>query len=228
MAQNWLVAVDDSVWASYAFNFASEFLNKKLDHLYLMHVSEEPTKVFVGYATSALLESLQKVEEEKARKILVHYGRKCKELGIQYTMMKGTDSNPGALLCKAVKNYSVHHLVLGRRSMGSVQRFFVGSTSKYCVENAECNVIVVKVPVGEEEEHDSRSKIIQEEEHERVRRIEEDLKLAGETDEQKLETLKAVKEAEEEERIRRIKEDGDFSKDKIKLYKFLDEIKTHT
>jgi len=30
--------------------------------------------------------------------------------------------------------------------MGGVQRFFVGSTSKYVVENAECNVIVVKVP----------------------------------------------------------------------------------
>lgn len=59
--------------------------------------------------------------------------------------MKGTDTNPGSLLCKATKNYHINTIVLGRRSMSGVQRFFVGSTSKYVVENAECNVIVVKV-----------------------------------------------------------------------------------
>lgn len=60
-------------------------------------------------------------------------------------MMKGSDSNPGSLLCKAGNNYNINTIVLGRRSMTGVQRFFVGSTSKYVVENAECNVVVVKV-----------------------------------------------------------------------------------
>lgn len=83
MAQNWLVAVDDSSWASYAFNYATELMNKKLDHLYLMHVMEEPTRVYLGYAAPTFLESMQKLLDEKARKILVHYGHKAKALGVR-------------------------------------------------------------------------------------------------------------------------------------------------
>jgi hypothetical protein len=45
-------------------------------------------------------------------------------------MMKGSDSNPGNLICKAVTNYDITTVVIGRRSLGSVERFFVGSSSK--------------------------------------------------------------------------------------------------
>jgi len=226
--RNWLVAVDDSMWASYAFNFVVDLMDKTNDHVFLMNVCDEPARVFVGYASTSLLESLQKVEDEKARKILVHYGRKCKDLGIQCTMMKGSESNAGSALCKAVKNFNIHTLVLGRRSMGSVERFFVGSTSKYCLEHAECNVLVIKNPYGGEEEHDSRSKIIQAEEAERVRRIEEDHKMEQVDEKTRLHELEAVKKLEEAERSRRL-EEGDYSKagidKKVHFYKFIDDVK---
>jgi len=225
MAQNWLIAVDDSIWSSYAFNYVCEYIHKDLDHLYIMHVCEEPTRVFVGYAAEALIQSLEKVEEEKSRKILVHYGRKAKAAGVKYTMMKGTDSNPGALLCRASNTYSVDHLVLGRRGLGSVERFFVGSTSKYCVENADCNVVIVKCAVGPEEEHESKAKVIKEEEHERIRRIEEEISHDSELEKKK--ELEKIIKSEEEERRRRIGEEGILTKEridsKIKLYKFLDD-----
>jgi len=60
-------------------------------------------------------------------------------------MMKGTESNPGVMLCKAISQYGIHICVVGRRPLGGVQRFFAGSTSKYLVEHADCTVIVVKV-----------------------------------------------------------------------------------
>lgn len=56
MASNWLVCVDDSVWASYAFNFAMTYLNKETDRVFLLHVTEEPARVFVGYATASLIQ----------------------------------------------------------------------------------------------------------------------------------------------------------------------------
>ena len=83
MSRNWLVAVDDSIWATYAFNYAVELMDKKLDKLFLMHVMEEPTRIFVGYATTTLMDSMRKLEEEKARKILVHYGHKAKALSVR-------------------------------------------------------------------------------------------------------------------------------------------------
>jgi hypothetical protein len=78
----WLVAVDDSVWASYAYNYVTTYANKETDRVYLMHVTEEVQRTYIGYATPSLLENLRKVQEEKARKILVHYGHKCQELGV--------------------------------------------------------------------------------------------------------------------------------------------------
>jgi hypothetical protein len=47
-------------------------------------------------------------------------------------MMKGCDANPGSLICKAAQNYNISNIVLGRRSLGTVERMIVGSTSKYC------------------------------------------------------------------------------------------------
>lgn len=151
-------------------------------------------------------------------------------------MMKGSDSNPGNLICKAVTNYDITNVVIGRRSLGSVERFFVGSSSKYelalvvltpryVVENAECNVIVVKKPFGAPEEHDQKTAVIQAEEGERLRREEEEGPAeVHESD------LSAIKKAEEEERERRIKEDGEMlSKDSIdklfSIYKFQEKLK---
>lgn len=138
-------------------------------------------------------------------------------------MMKGTDNNPGNLICKAVKNYNIHHVVLGRRSLGGVQRFLVGSTSKYVVENAECNVIVVKNPVGPEEEHADKKALIAAEEEERIIRQEFDAATAEEHDDKN-----AVLAAEEAERMRRLAEEKEFSKERLdrlfSVYKFKDEI----
>uniref|UniRef100_A0A6B2LHC3 UspA domain-containing protein n=1 Tax=Arcella intermedia TaxID=1963864 RepID=A0A6B2LHC3_9EUKA len=199
-----MVAVDDSVFAAYAFNYATSFMDKTVDHLFLFNVHDEPTVVYGGYATPELIQSLHDVEERRSKKILVHYGQKAKSLGVKYTMMKGSAANAGELICKAVKQYNIHNVVTGRRDMGEVKRFFVGSTSKYLVENAECNVIVVKSPVGAEEEHSDRQKIIQAEESERIRRIEEEeLEKKREEDERKA-VLEQVKVEEEKERAERI------------------------
>lgn len=83
MQSRWLVAVDDSDYAQYAFNYCISFMNTELDHLYIMHVSEETAKVFVGYATAQLLDSFRKAADEKSRKILVHYGHQAKLAGVK-------------------------------------------------------------------------------------------------------------------------------------------------
>jgi len=223
MATNWLVCVDDSVGANYAFNFCASYLNKDIDRMFLIHVTEEPSRVFVGYATASLIQGMNDAEDKKAKKILVHYGQKAKELGIKFTMMKGTDSNPGSLICKVAQNYNISNIVLGRRNLGSVERFIVGSTSRYVLENAVANVMVIKNEFGAPEEHISKQQIIQAEEEERLRRIEEE----GPSEVHEVGKEQVVK-MEEEERQRRMKEDGYFSKDNFKrlidTYQFQEEL----
>jgi len=219
MSTKWLVAVDDSDYAHWAFNYAVALM-KPNDQLFLMHVAEEPATLFVGYASSSLIDTLSKVADEKARKILVHYGHKAQKAGLKFKMMKGTNSNPGELICKAIDNYHVDTCVIGRRGLGNFERFFTGSTSRYVMENADCDVIIVKRPFGPAEEHgstDLKAQVIQAEEHERLRRIEEaDEKPEIEHDT----TLDEVKAAEEAERARRVKE----RPGNLTHYQFLDDI----
>jgi nucleotide-binding universal stress UspA family protein len=224
MSARWLVAIDDTEAASNAFNYALSAM-KPDDHLYLLNVSDEPTSVFVGYASPVVMETLYKVGEEKARKILVHYGHKAKQAGIRFSMMKGTSSNPGDLICKALENFGVDNCVLGRRGLGTFERFFSGSTSKYVLENANCNVIVVKTSMGPPEEHALKTKVIQAEEHERLRRIEEEDSFPAEVHDA---TLDQIKEAEEIERTRRMGEQARSSSTELKKfithYQFHDDI----
>jgi len=217
----WLVAVDDSSYAQYAFNFAISMM-KPDDHLYLMNVQEESGTVYVGYTTPMFIESIRKSAEERARKILVHYGRKAQNAKVHFTMMKGSAVNPGEMLSQAVERYEIDNLVMGRRSLGSLERWWVGSTSKFCVENCQCNVTVIKAPFGPAEEHDSKVEVIAAEEHERIRRLEEDS--PAEVHDLSVD----VKAVEENERRRRMDEQahlgGQMLHKVISHYKFHDDI----
>lgn len=73
------------------FNYVTTYADKDTDRVYLMHVTEEVQRTYIGYATPSLLENLRKVQEEKARKILVHYGHKCQELGVRSDFQLSTD-----------------------------------------------------------------------------------------------------------------------------------------
>jgi len=192
-------------------------------------VHDEPTIVYGGYATPELIQSLHEVEEKRSKKILVHYGQKAKQLGIKYTMMKGSAANAGELICKAVKQYNVHTVVTGRRDMGDFKRFFLGSTSKYIVENAECNVVVVKTPFGPEEEHSDRLKVILAEEEERIRRITEDDDQKRKEEEDRRAALSQVRSQEERERAERIYDESHFSRERmdkmIHVFAFQEELK---
>jgi hypothetical protein len=91
------------------------------------------------------------------------------------------------------------------------------------LENCESNVIIVKKEYGGAEEHTSKLQVIQAEEEERLRRIEED----GPAEIHDLSKEDVVR-LEEEERQRRLKEDSIFSKDNlnklIHTYQFQEEI----
>lgn len=81
--------------------------------------------------------------------------------------------------------------------LGGIERFFVGSTSKYVVENADCNVTVVKHPYGPPEERGNvatKASVVAQEEHERIRRIEEEG--PAEIHESDLQKVKELEEAE--------------------------------
>lgn len=78
--------------------------------------------------------------------------------------------------------------VLGRRGLSNFERLMLGSTSKYVVENANCNVLVAKLDSAEKQK-------IEAEEEEKIEQFHSNLN-------RNISIL-----AEEEERMRRIKEE---------------------
>lgn len=92
---------------------------------------------------------------------------------------------------------------------------------RYVVENAECNVIVIKQPFGASEEHDNKVSVIQAEEEERIRREEEE----GPPEVHDSD-LNEIKKAEETERKRRMSEDAEVNVERMfAVYKFQEALK---
>ena len=83
--------------------------------------------------------------EETHRKTLLEYGRRCEEEGVRnYKPILARGSHIGHMICVAAEQKGIDFLVIGRRGMNRFSRLVVGSTSKHVMENAPCNVIVIK------------------------------------------------------------------------------------
>lgn len=174
---NYLVAVDASDNAKAAFYTAISMLKQKdKDTLYILSVVEDFQSI--GMLSHGLpynvYESAQTLAEKAAAKLLHFYGRLCQRRGIHHVLLMGVSNNVGEMVCQACEKKKIDFLVVGRRGIGKLKRVLVGSNSKYVMEHAKCNVMVVKGAWGPPEEHSDLQDIIKAEEAERQQREEEE------------------------------------------------------
>jgi nucleotide-binding universal stress UspA family protein len=207
---NFMVAVDLSENARNAFYAALSLMQKSTDMLYIIHVVE-PVHPYVGitFTDLSLYEILQEQSKAAGRAILTTFRLLCHAQKINCRCILGISNHVGELICHQVDLKKIEFLIVGRRGMGPIKRMFIGSTSKYLVEHANCDVLIVKGQMGPAEIHSDLSKVIALEEAERKRRIE----LTEETSDSKtlnkfhseLDRNIAIV-AEESERVARIQE----------------------
>jgi len=120
------------------------------------------------------------------------------------------------MLCKAVDQKGIDYVVMGRRGLGTFERMLLGSTSKYVIENAKCNVIIAKMDVvkkqKDQEEDLKKSETfhsdlnhnisILAEEEERLRRMQEE-KVSGSEEQQHARVAAKVSELIKDEQLRK-------------------------
>lgn len=53
-------------------------------------------------------------------------------------------NQPGKVIVETAEQRKADVIFVGRRGMNAAKRLFLGSTSKYVVENAPCNVFVIR------------------------------------------------------------------------------------
>jgi len=114
--------------------------------LYLIGVTED--LAVYSFTSHGIPPNIYQDAQEKAKKetatLLHKYGRICEQAGIKHGLLLGISNHVGEMITQAVDKKKIDFLFVGRRGMGTIKRIFVGSTSKYCVEHCNCNVMVVK------------------------------------------------------------------------------------
>jgi len=121
-------------------------MNKAQDTLYIIGVADDLaayTLTSHGIPPSIYADAQERAKRDVSR-LLHKYGRICDASKIKHYLLMGVSNHVGELITQAVDKKRIDFLVLGRRGMGRIKRLFVGSTSKYCVEHCNCNVLVVK------------------------------------------------------------------------------------
>lgn len=81
---NYLVALEESDNSKNAFYTAGFLMNKKKDHLFLLHViqKEKQASAFSMIISSQVNETIQQQEKNIGRAILAQYARLSKTMGV--------------------------------------------------------------------------------------------------------------------------------------------------
>jgi len=213
---NYMVAIDGSLHGDKAFQWALQTMNHQVDHLFLLIVAERISHAFLtaGLSYGYIMSAQEEIQRE-AKRVLLKYARQARKLKLKVTPLISTSHNAGEAICTAAKLKEIDYLVVGPRGHGKVATFLLGSVSKYCVENAHCNVIVAKLVAPPSEIHTNLEEVRRLEEEERKRRVAEDKAVAA--DEQRAHALdkNITIIAEEQERWRRIHEAEALSNDEV-------------
>ncbi|XP_020580998.1 universal stress protein PHOS34 [Phalaenopsis equestris] len=98
-----------------------------------------PTHVEVPAITTAIEAHQRRITEA----VLGHAVQICEEKNVAVNT-KVVVGEPKEKICEAVANLSADLLVMGCRAFGPIKRFFLGSVSNYCINNASCPIVVIK------------------------------------------------------------------------------------
>ena len=149
-----LIAVNDSDNAKSAFHEAT-LLAREQDELHVLHVSKPLDASFFPPGTlviESMLDQLKATEREKNQQMFAYFTNKAKRMGFVTTNRFHTHAvehgNPGESLCSTALALRADFLVIGQRTeaVSGVSKLLAKPTrvSQYCIDNAPCNVIVIR------------------------------------------------------------------------------------
>lgn len=129
-----IVAIDSSESSRYAVNWALNHFNKKNDLVVFINVRDS-------------IPSLNSDSDDKNRsnshELLKDYLKIYQDLDFscRAIAMKG---EPKVEIVRKANELGADLLIMGSRGMGAFKKIFIGSVSEYCVNNAQCPVLIVK------------------------------------------------------------------------------------
>ncbi|KAL1204727.1 Universal stress protein A-like protein [Cardamine amara subsp. amara] len=154
-----MVAIDENDSSFYALQWAIDHFSNLLltteavqgGTLTLVHV-QSPFQFPVGpgfptavYASSAMVESVKKAQQEASTALLSRALQICRPQKIR-TETLALEGDAKEMISETVDQLNVDLLVVGSRGLGKFKRAFLGSVSDYCAHHAHCPILIVKPP----------------------------------------------------------------------------------
>jgi len=143
--RNVVIAMDESDFANFGFEYYMKNVHQARDHVVLLHVPEYHTVIqspMVMTDVSVVTDLLQD-EEKRIKAFLETLGTKLKQHGIG-GKVKSVGGNAGEVIVKVANEEKAGLIVLGSRGMGTIRRTLLGSVSDYVMHHAHVPVLVCK------------------------------------------------------------------------------------
>jgi nucleotide-binding universal stress UspA family protein len=141
MAKNiFLLAVDGSEASEESLKYAMELLHPENSAIEVVFVVEDIEVGILGESYNA--PNLQLQLTERGEEIVSEMADKVSEAGFEVNT-EIPHGDPGIELCNRAEEREAMGIIIGRRGLGAVGEFLLGSVSQYVLHHAPCPVTVV-------------------------------------------------------------------------------------
>ncbi|XP_071093686.1 universal stress protein in QAH/OAS sulfhydrylase 3'region-like isoform X1 [Haliotis cracherodii] len=150
-ARNVVIAIDDSEFSEYAFDFYVQNVHHPGDNITLVHCSEYASLTHAPALLTdpVVVAELIKEEEVKVKHLVEKYSEKMKKIHVGGKVKQMT-GKVGEAIVEAAKGENAAMIIVGTRGMGKIRRTFLGSVSDYCLHHSPVPVLVCRhKPVSE-------------------------------------------------------------------------------
>ncbi|KAJ6318323.1 hypothetical protein OIU76_013791 [Salix suchowensis] len=142
-----MVVIDERECSYLALMWVLDFLKESIKHSPLVIFAAQPPTNCNYVVSSAvamdLFNSVQQQNRKVALGLLEKAERICASKGVIVEAI--TEAGyPEEVICDAVQKCGVNLLVIGDKENGNIKRALQGSVSSYCVQDAKCQVLLVR------------------------------------------------------------------------------------
>ncbi|MGX7417528.1 universal stress protein [Carnobacterium gallinarum] len=136
-----LVGVDGSVESETAFRKALQIAKRNQASLLLVHVVDtlgfQSISDYEGLITDNVMDQVKEKMDE--------YSIFAERMGVENVTALIMNGSPKLLLAKEIPaEHQTDLILLGATGLNAVERLFMGSVSQYIIQNASCDVLIVR------------------------------------------------------------------------------------
>ncbi|WP_160847481.1 universal stress protein [Pontibacillus yanchengensis] len=130
----------------------SELSRKALEQAMYQKHDDAPMEVHIvtvvspngPYTNPGLYQSIENSLMEKAKAELDSIVEEIQDIYNVTIKIEVLTGNPGNNIAKYAKEHDIEMIIIGSRGLGNVRGFFLGSVSHRVVQQADCQVMIVK------------------------------------------------------------------------------------